>query len=399
MKPNCKPMNELQRILEREIEASGSISFARFMELALYHPEFGYYETGSAKVGRQGDFYTSVSVGPLFGELLGFRFAEWMLQLFTDNKKRGSEPGGRSPGEQSRDPESFEPRAFQIVECGAHDGQLAFDILSWFQKARPDLFGALEYWIIEPSPRRKDWQSSKLAVFGQKVRWVPNWEALQARGVFGVIFSNELLDAFPVHRIGWSASERRWFEWRVAGQCGSFLWQRLSVESGGSQTLNRVHEMNIPGALLDILPDGFTTEISPKAESWWWDASRALKRGWLLTLDYGLTTEELLSPQRSAGTLRAYRGHRIAENPLANPGAQDLTAHVHFDSLRAVGEKEGLQTEAFCTQSRFLTEIAAEALKPKNRFGDWSVSHTRQFQTLTHPEHLGRPFKAFLQWR
>lgn len=392
-------MNELQRILEREIEASGSISFARFMELALYHPDFGYYETGRAKVGRHGDFYTSVSVGPLFGELLGFRFAEWMVQLSIDSEKRRSELGSRSPGEQSRNSGSVARRAFQIVECGAHDGQLAFDILSWFQKARPELFGALEYWIIEPSPRRKDWQRSKLAVFDQKVRWAPNWEAVQARGVSGVIFSNELLDAFPVHRIGWSATERRWFEWRVAGQCGSFSWQRLPVESGGSESLNRVHEMSIPGALLEILPDGFTTEISLKAESWWQDASRALKCGWLLTFDYGLTTEELLSPQRSGGTLRAYRGHRITENPLANPGEQDLTAHIHFDSLRAVGENEGLQTEAFCTQSRLLTEIAAEALKPKNRFGDWSVSHTRQFQTLTHPEHLGHPFKALLQRR
>ena len=139
------------------------------MELALYCPNSGYYERPDVSPGRGGDFFTSVSVGRLFGELLAFRFAEWLEAI----------PGG------SR----------QILEAGSHDGRLAADILGSLLKEGPDLFATVEYWILEPSPHRRAAQEKTLRDFAGKVRWFNSREALPASGVHGIIFSNELLDA------------------------------------------------------------------------------------------------------------------------------------------------------------------------------------------------------------
>lgn len=118
-----------------------------------------------------------------------------------------------------------------------------------------------------------------------------------------------------------------------------------------------------------------------------------------MAIDYGGAVEELLSPARPHGTLRAYSRHHAAEDVLANPGEQDLTAHVNFTQLRNAGEETGLRTEAFVTQAEFLGGIMPAILSRQGEFGDWTPKRSRQFQTLTHPEHLGRPFRVLIQSR
>ena len=122
-----------------------------------------------------------------------------------------------------------------------------------------------------------------------------------------------------------------------------------------------------------------------------------MRRGKLLTLDYGLTGEEFLSPQRGQGTLRAYFRHVLTADVLAYPGEQDLTAHVNFTELQKTGEAVGLTTDGLTSQSQFLTQIAERAWQPNAQFGEWSAVEQRQFQTLTHPEHLGRNFRVLVQ--
>src|SRR5579863_10712499 len=141
----CPNMTNIRAIMAEEILRSGSISFARFMELALYCPNFGYYERLEASPGRRGDYFTSASVGDLFGEMLAFQFAEWL--------------------------EALPPQPRQIVEAGAHDGRLACDILRRLQDHRPELFRSLEYWILEPSIRRRKSQQKTLSEFMRAVRW------------------------------------------------------------------------------------------------------------------------------------------------------------------------------------------------------------------------------------
>lgn len=367
-------MSQAAEKIRREIETRGSISFARFMELALFCPVCGYYEAEKDRIGKSGDFFTSVSVGSLFGELLAFQFADWLQEL------RSADSGLR------------------IVEAGAHDGKLARDILSWMQRQRPGLFNELEYCIIEPSARRQQCQAKTLGSFADKTRWLSQWSdwkgGSRVTEVDGIIFSNELLDAMPVHRYGWDASERTWFEWGVAFEQGNFVWQRmLSV----AQCPSFVSEL--PQELLDVLPDGFVLEFSPAAQKWWREAAEHLRAGKLLMFDYGLTTEEFLAPQRSGGTARAYFRHQAVGDLLANPGEQDITAHVNFSLIESAGESAGLKTIGLWPQAKFLTEIVQRALREPENFGEWNAARNRQFQTLTHPEHLGRAFRTLLQSR
>ena len=367
-------MSKLAEIIAQDMGNRGAMCFERFMELALYCPVYGYYEKETDTAGRKGDFFTSVSVGNLFGQLLAWQFAEWLTE----------------GGNQDTAVEEFPCR---LAEAGAHDGRLAADILTWFRQWRPDIFKGLEYAIIEPSASRQMRQARTLAEFSGRVRWVaaPNELLCGTR----VLFANELLDAFPVHRVGWDAGARTWFEWGVALERERFVWTRMPLPRALAETspLPLAHE------LAEVLPDGFTTEICPQAGNWWREAAVTLAGGKLVTMDYGFAAEELLAPHRSGGTLRAYHRHHLASDPLALPGDQDLTAHVNFSAIRSAGEAAGLATEAFVTQGKFLTGIAERVWSEPGKFEKWTVAHTRQFQTLTHPEHLGRAFQVLVQSR
>jgi len=379
-------VSELTHIIQAEMAELGPMSFARFMELALYHPGLGYYESGRKQVGFQGDFYTSVSTGELFGQLLAFRFAKWLEAL----------PGA---GEE-----------WWLIEAGAHDGQLARDILGWLRGKRPELYDRLRYGIVDPSRDRQGWQREKLAEFGERVKWFDSLAAIastsaaaplpappfhegaavrlvdgrqppaKATGrIQGIIFSNELLDAMPVQRLGWDAALQKWFEWGVNWDGGKFAWSKLT--GGNAAALSQI---NLPGELLAVLPDGYIIEASPAAEAWWREAAGVLQQGKLLAIDYGFTQAEMISPARTNGTLRAYYRHRYGDDLLASPGEQDLTAHVNFSAIQ--------------TQPQFLTGILGEAVTDPS-FGEWTARRTRQFQTLTHPQHLGRSFKVLVQGR
>ena len=360
---------KLAEIIREEIVAgSGALPFVRFMELALYCPNLGYYETKRDTVGRRGDFYTSVSVGNLFGELLAFQFAEWLEEI---DCARGG---------------------LKIVEAGAHDGQLARDILTWLQSNRPGLVERIEYCILEPSAYRREWQRDTLECFAGRIRWLSGFDASTPSSVTGIIFSNELLDAFPIRRLGWDANTKKWFEWGVAVAGEQFVWTRMELADDDAPLAG------VTPSLLEVLPDHFTVETSPMAAAWWRLAAGSLARGKLVTADYGLDAEEFFVPSRANGTLRAFYRHHFADDPLANAGEQDLTAHVNFSEIRKAGEDAGLTGEFYSTQSRFLTHILEKTLHDKT-FGEWTPARGRQFQTLTHPEHFGRAFRVLVQSR
>jgi len=371
-------VNEVAKKITEEIRARGPISFARFMELALYCPVYGYYEREQDTPGRAGDYYTSVSVGSLFGDLLALQFAEWLEEILRLDAQT---PPPGAPG-----------RPVGMIEGGAHDGQLALDVLSCFRQRRPELLARVEYWIVEPSPRRRAWQERRLLEFGPKVRWVAQLGELP-RGLLGVLFSNELLDAMPVRRLSWDARARRWCEWGVGLDGERFAWAKM-LDSPTAPVLPGQWER-----LLRALPDGFTLDTAPAAEAWWREAANVLDQGRLLTIDYGLTAEELFAPERKDGTLRAYSRHAQRADVLARPGAQDLTAHLNFSALQAAGEAVGLETETFTTQEAFLTRIAARVWEGKAALGEWTPARTRQFRTLTHPQLLGRAFRVLVQRR
>jgi SAM-dependent MidA family methyltransferase len=364
-------MNPIANVIYRHIIEAGPMTFARFMELALYCPELGFYERFPHRIGRSGDYYTSVSVGPLFGQLLAFQFTRWLSEI-----------------------ESSVGR-YRLIEAGAHDGQLSLDILTWLGDHAPSTLARLDYLILEPSERREEWQRTKLGGFAHSVRWIRDWAELSSGSVCGIIFCNELLDAFPVHRFGWNARTRAWFEYGVSLEEDRLVWCRLPREAAtGSVQLPEVPEPVKP-----FLPDGFVVELVPGARRWWQQSAAALGHGRLVTIDYGLDAATILDPLRPEGSLRAYRLHQMARDLLADPGEQDLTAHVDFAALREVGEESGLRTEKLVTQGRFLTGVMEQVVRSHAPGFDWSRIARSQFQTLSHPEQLGERFKVLIQAR
>lgn len=358
--------------------------FCRFMELALYCPDYGYYEGEKDNIGRKGDFFTSVKTGKFFGELLAARFSTWIEPLLKDKSA------------------SFKA---SLVECGAHDGTLASNILTWFQARRPDLLRHLTYYIVEPSPRRSQWQRKRLETFKTSVKWVGDLDSLEkAAGsskIHGLIFCNELLDAMPLRRIAWDKKKGAWLELGVVvDRAGNFVWSPDFPQAAGEELQAEIRKFfgDLEAQLRPALPDKFTTEICPQASQWWQEAARTLAPGGkLLTLDYGLMAEEFLKPERSQGTLRAYRGHRVSHDILACPGEQDITAHVNFSALIKAGESAGMVTRSLETQERFLTRAVADLIAEKRVTAEWLREGNRQLQTLVNPEHLGANFKVFLQ--
>jgi len=368
--PMAERSERLAELLRAEMR-HGPIPFARFMEVALYHPDLGYYEGGEDVVGRRGDFVTSVSVGSVFGELLACYFCDW-----REHRMHG---------------------AWQIVEGGAHDGQLALDILNWLRHHAAATYDQLEYWLLEPSPRRRTWQAATLAGHQARVRWARTWEELPAEGVTGVVFANELLDAMPVHRLAWNAASGSWLEWGVGATAEGFRWERMPLSAG----LRGRSELlpSTPPELARVIPDGYATEVSPLAAEWWQRAATALRAGQLMTLDYGCSQADELAPWRPDGTLRAYRAQAAESDVLEEPGERDLTAHVHFGRLCAIGEKAGLRTECLTTQGRFFVSLFQRLSGAGDTCANWSPAERRQLQTLIHPGQFGQAFKVLVQTR
>jgi SAM-dependent MidA family methyltransferase len=293
----------------------------------------------------------------------------------------------------------------------------------------------VEYVILEGSARRRAWQERKLAEFPHSVRWIadfrelsrlnqPNHVEAQLAGEtqapqdapYRIIFANELLDAFPVHRLGWDARRGAWFEWGVTVDQEQFAWIRMEPNRPQSEPRSRLDQS--PERLLEeagwlkgglgskefglltaILPDGYTIEVCPAATQWWDKAAKALYWGKLLTFDYGFGADEVFQPERSGGTLRGYRGHRVSRDVLARPGEQDLTAHVNFGTVQTAGEATGLVTESFESQGTFLTRIATQGWTNAAGETEWTAAQKRQFHTLTHPEHLGQCLRVLVQSR
>jgi SAM-dependent MidA family methyltransferase len=368
-------MPEAVAALAGEIRRHGAVPFDRFMAVALYHPRGGYYERAADPVGKRGDFFTSVSVGPLFGELLGFAFAEWLDRL------PASAPAW-------------------LIEAGAHDGRLARDLLGWLRQWRPALWPRLRHGIVEPSPRRAARQRTVLAGDAElagKTRWFASLAEAAAARPRGVLFANELLDALPLRRFVWDAARRRWRELAVtlSDDESRFVWTR---RDSAPPPADEEPDAPVPWrALADRLPDGWVWEHPVEALRWWREAAQTLAAGWLMTLDYGGWESGAPALERPNGTLRAFRGHHQVPDVLADPGAQDLTADVDFAALRRVGEAAGWRTETATAQGRWLTRVAGRIARAPERFPPWDAARRRRFLTLVHPEHLGGRFQVLVQ--
>ncbi len=349
-------MSALFEILQAEIARSGPIPFRQFMERALYDPTHGYYASGRAAIGQNGDFLTSVSVGPLFGRLLAVQFEEMWERLDR-------------------------PARFEVVEQGANTGEFAQDVLS-VAESRPEFFAALRYTIVEPFEMNATRQRERLARFAGQVTWSASLEALAP--FTGIHFSNELLDALPVHRLVFRNGA--WKEQYVAAESENLCWSDGPLSAPALE------------AFLPHLPriEGYATEINLEALAWMEAVARRLERGYVLVADYGYARADYYLPDRTQGTLACYRQHRPGDDPLAQPGAQDLTAHVDFTTLAEQAQQAGLTLAGFTDQHHFLAAFGKHLFPDITDPGQLTVERRKEmraFATLMHPTLLGRGFQ------
>ncbi len=348
----------IAKIADR-IMRDGPIDFATYMEMVLYDTEHGYYESEGA-IGWTGDFYTSEDLHPIYGEMIGRQLLE-ATQLIAANGLA------------------------TIVEMGSGRGVLCRDILAFLERENSDIRSRIRYVLIERSARMIEHQRDLLQPFlsaGWPVSWRSGLDTFLPEGIEGIVFSNELVDAFPVHRIVARDGELK--ECFVSYEQGRFVEvedEPLTVVSG--------HVRRFIDGRGITLEEGVRTEANLDAVDWMQSVASVLKKGIVVTVDYGYPAYELYSSQRPDGTLLCYVRHQVSDDPYVAVGHQDMTAHVDFTALATVGQGSGLELTGFTNQQSFLLGLGvAEHM---------TESDEESVAQLIHPEGLGRTHKVLIQ--
>jgi SAM-dependent MidA family methyltransferase len=362
------------------------LTFAEFMALALYHPQSGYYATNQAGAGIQQDFFTSAHLGADFGELLAVQFVQLWENLGA-------------------------PVEFTLVEMGAGQGLLVQDILRYLHRHHYDCFEALNYVIVERSPALVAIQQQRFQPFADKwgkLRW-KTWEEIPSGSVIGCFFSNELVDAFPVHRVAIAHSDAA--EPKLQLVYVMFDPSGQLVEVLDDPAAEVLKALTAYFELVEIdwrsLPDGYRTEVNLAALDWMQCVSDRLQQGYVLTIDYGYPATRYYSPTRRDGTLQCYSQHAYHSDPYVAVGRQDITAHVDFTALSKQGDRCGLQTIGWTQQAMFLMALglgdrlmAIGQTDPEASIPELSISEILQRRQALHglidPSGLGS-FGVLLQ--
>ncbi len=326
------PYSALHQLISERIQRDGPITFAEYMRMALYEPGYGYYMTGAAKMGWEGDYYTSTDLSELFANCMGRQLLAMWEQL-----KR--------------------PTHFIVLEQGAGRGHLAGGVRTWAQKEAPALHAALDY-------RTGDIRMGQDALGSE--RSSPNVPG----GSPSVILSNELIDAFPVHIV--EKRGERLYEIFVGVQPDGRFYEVLD-EPGSSEVASYLDAYEVPWRTFD---DGWRAEINLDAPGWMQQTAALLRRGFILTIDYGDKARALYTAEEMRGTLLCYHRHHANERPLVRPGEQDITAHVNFSALINEGRRLGLRLHKFTTQRLWLQSLGIDEELQTRRAKEFAEADT-----------------------
>lgn len=299
----------LSEIIKERIKKEGPISFRDFMEMALYYPELGYYNSNEDKIGFNGDFYTSPYISADFGAMIGRQIEEmWKI---------------------------LKKKPFSIVEYGAGSGLLCHDILEYLKNNLP-LYDRLSYCIIEKSVSMREIEKKHLH---EKVSWHDSIQDIPE--INGCILSNELVDNFAVHQVIMEEQLQEVF----------IDYQEDFIEILKPANKELIHYFE---TLKVELPKGFRTEINLEAITWIKDVSQSLHKGYVITIDYGSLSSELYNKRRGFGTLLCYHKHYRNDNPYQFIGEQDITSHTNFSAISHWGSQNGLEYCGIVDQVQFL---------------------------------------------
>src|SRR3972149_2119109 len=355
-------MQLLRDLIIEEINKKGKITFAGFMQMALYHPKYGYYNSDKERVGRFGDYYTSPTVHGIFGELIAKQLEEMW----------------RFMGKET----------FTIVEMGANKGWLCCDIIQSIKKEYPVFYDNFHYIIVESNPYAKEKQRLLLEcihVTEEKVSWhTYSEDGFSFDRIQGCFLSNEFVDALPVHRL--KVKNKVLKEIYVSYNDSGFFEIDDAVST---EALKRYHEIS-----QIHLNEGQVCEVNPGAAEWLRHVSEKLRKGFVLTIDYGDTIDGLYRENGSDGTLRCYYKHTVNRDYYERPGEQDITAHVDFTNLMNAGRTVGLEVAGFTKQSHYLIALGIlERLSNTNK----DIETILKAKNLFHPEGMGEVFKVLIQ--
>jgi SAM-dependent MidA family methyltransferase len=350
----------LKQIIADRISREGAISFRDFMEMALYYPEYGYYTSADTEIGCRGDFYTSSHVHPVFGALIGKQIAE-MWEVMG------------------------KPESFHIIEMGAGRGYLAHDMLSYLRET--EFYDALSYVIVEINQHIKEKQEEQLSGFNKKTQWVSS--LTQVSPVIGCVFSNELLDAFPVHLIHCEG-----------GRINEIY---VNIENDEFYEVYKVCKPEVINYLSEFcitLPQDYRTEVNLDIKDWLKDAAITLREGFIFTIDYGYPAADYYSPERTRGTLLCYYRHQVHDNLYQQVGEQDISAHVNFSSVKKWGEEYGFEPIGFSSQGSFLVSLRIdELLQGKYAYEEDLAAGRNAVSKLVSPEGLGESHRVLIQYK
>jgi SAM-dependent MidA family methyltransferase len=361
---NRQPSNPaLVEAIKNEIATAGErISFARFMELALYHPEHGYYFSPERRPGRGGDYLTAPEASPFFGLTIARQIAECWERLDR-------------------------PARFVVREYGAGVGGLAYDIIAGLSTEFPEVVEALEYRLIEPNKHRLTQALAAMDEVGLRHLVSTEEFGVELEPITGMVLANEVADALPVHRLIVRDGEllERFVTWHQG-------WFAEVEEEPTEEADDAFGGLLAEGVRLG---EGDAADVSPMAARWFAGVCACLDRGYAIVIDYGYPAKELYQAHRLVGTVRGYYGHTVTDDPFVRIGEQDLTAHVDFTALQRAGESVGMTLAGLTTQGAFLASLGLGDLlmqlqqDPTASVADYFAAQAAVFR-LIDPGGLGR---------
>lgn len=369
-------MNPLEKKICERIRRDGPLTFETFMEMALYDPEYGYYASDKPRIGKEGDFYTSSCLHPAFGAIV----AKQMVEMWTVMDK---------------------PETFTILEMGAGDGYMCKDILECLEGPEAVSVNAqsegitvmhefslpVRYVIVEKNPWQVQRQKEIVRDHIGKVSWYS--DIRDAGKIAGCVFSNELLDAFPVRLVKMEDTLKEIF----VDHDGNAFRERSLPVSTDALTQYFVDSGVTLGA-------GHTTEVNLRMKNWLSDINAVLEKGFVFTIDYGHPAEEYYCDDRDRGTLMCYHRHQHSEDFFSHIGEQDITAHVDFSCLKRWGADMGFQPVGYCSQGTFLLAngIDREIARLAETSPDYLFELAR-IKKLFMPQGLGESHKVMIQYK
>lgn len=368
--------NSLEQVIRGLIAYEGDITFERYMRLVLYHPVLGYYRKKQHAYGREGDYITAPELTPVFGACVARALITYWEAM------------GR-------------PEAFDVVECGAGRGKLALDVMAYLEERMPRLYGAITYYLVEQSVHARLFFKIPEKYLRERKFISVGLADLAPGSISGCILSNEFFDAFPVHRLKMEDKVLKEIHVGIDPSRASEGLKRFALAEGVfyecTKTLQSEQILSCWKECGVLLEEGQQAEVSLGAYDAFRNMAAALKKGFILTVDYGDDAEKLYTVKHFDGTVMTYKKQRTDAEYYTDIGEKDITAHVNFTALKKISASLGLKTVSYGTLADFLLKNGILGTATTSTPSLEMMNNNQQIKNLVLPGGFGERFKVLAQ--